>query len=269
MAMVNIKQLLETGAHFGHRTGRWHPNMKPFIFTARKGIHIIDLQQTMVRLEEARNVVRDVVSKGGTVLFVGTKRQAKDVIQAQAERCGMPYTNGRWLGGTLTNWQTIHQRVQYLRELEDRRDRGELDLLPKREAAGLLRTIEKLNERLSGIRDMERLPDLLFVIDVHQENIAVREANIMGIPIIAVVDTNCDPRHIDYVIPGNDDAIRSISLISSTIADAVVEGQQIGASLEAEVEEWEEEEEEETIRYLGEATLAKLRSGELEFDDQE
>jgi len=268
MAPISIKQLLETGAHFGHRTGRWHPNMKPFIFTARKGIHIIDLQQTMVRLEEVRNVVRDVVNEGGSVLLVGTKRQAKDVIQAQAERCGMPYVSERWLGGTLTNWQTIHQRVEYLHELEERRDRGGFDLLPKKEAAGLLRMIDKLNYRLGGIREMESLPELIFVIDVRQEDIAIREANIMDIPIIAIVDTNCDPRHIDYLIPANDDAIRSINLITSTIADAVIEGQQIRASLQAEEEGWEPEEgEEEDIRYLGEATLAKLRSGSLEFDE--
>jgi len=267
--MVSIKQLLETGAHFGHRTERWHPNMRPFIFTARKGIHIIDLQQTMVRLEEACNVVRDVVSEGGSVLFVGTKRQAKDVIQAQAERCGMPYVNERWLGGTLTNWQTIHQRVDYLRELEERQDRGEFDLLPKKEAAGLQRMIEKLNYRLGGIREMSGLPDLLLVIDVRQEDITVREANITGIPIIAIVDTNCDPRRIDYVIPANDDAIRSINLITSAIADAVIEGQQIRASLVAGEEEGELEEKEEETRYLGESTLAKLRSGELEFDLEE
>jgi len=270
MAIVSIKQLLETGAHFGHRTERWHPNMKPFIFTARKGIHIIDLQQTLVRLEEACNVVRDVVSEGGTVLFVGTKRQAKDVIQAHAERCGMPYVNERWLGGTLTNWQTIRKRGQYLHELEERRDRGEFDLLPKKEAARLQRTMEKLTTRLSGIRDMQGLPDLLFIIDVRQEDIAVREANILGIPIIAIVDTNCDPSRIDYVIPANDDAIRSINLITSTIADAVIEGQQIRASLVAEEEEeWVGEEEEEDILYLGESTLAKLRSGELDFDESE
>ena len=268
MAMVRMKQLLETGAHFGHRTERWHPNMKPFIFTARKGIHIIDLQQTMVRLEEVCNVVRDVVSEDGSILLIGTKRQAKDVIQAQAERCGMPYVNERWLGGTLTNWQTIHKRVDYLRELEGRRDRGEFDLLPKKEVASLQRMIEKLNYRLSGIREMEVLPDLLFAIDVRQQDIAVREANIMGIPIIAIVDTNCDPRNIDYIIPANDDAIRSINLITSTIADAVIEGQQMHASLMTEEEEWEIEGEEEETRYLGEATLAKLRSGELEFNEE-
>jgi small subunit ribosomal protein S2 len=220
----------------------------------------------MVRLEEARNVVREVVSEGGTVLFVGTKRQGKDVIQAQAERCGMPYVSERWLGGTLTNWQTIHQRVAYLHELEERRDRGGFDLLPKKEASGLQRTIDKLNFRLGGIREMEQLPELIFVIDVRQEDIAIREANIIGIPVIAIVDTNCDPRRIDYLIPGNDDAIRSINLITSTMADAVIEGQQIRASLRAEEEGWEPEEGEEDVRYLGEATLAKLRSGELEFD---
>ena len=269
MPVVSMKQLLETGVHFGHRTGRWHPSMKPFIFTARKGIHIIDLQQTVFRLEEVCNAVRDVVSKDGIVLFVGTKRQGKDVIQTQAERCGMPYVNERWLGGTLTNWHVIRQRVEYLHALEERRDRGEFDLLPKKEVAGLQRMIEKLNYRLGGIREMERRPDLLFIIDVRQEGTAVREANIMGIPIIAIVDTNCDPRPIDYIIPANDDAIRSISLITSVIASAVIEGQQIRASLVAEAEEWEPEELEEQTRYLGEATLAKLRSGQLEFNKEE
>lgn len=269
MPAVSMRQLLETGAHFGHRTGRWHPGMKPFIFTARKGIHIIDLQQTVVRLEEACNVVRDSVSKGGIVLFVGTKRQSKEVIQAQAERCGMPYVHERWLGGTLSNWHVIRQRVDYLHALEERRDRGEFNLLPKKEAAGLQRMIEKLNYRVGGIRDMERLPDLLFVIDVRQEDTAIREANTMGIPVIAIVDTNCDPRPIDYLIPANDDAIRGINFITSVIADAVIEGQQMHASLVAEVEEWEPEEVEEQTRYLGEATLAKLRSGELEFGSEE
>ena len=269
MPVVSMRQLLETGAHFGHRTGRWHPNMKPFIFTARKGIHIIDLQQTVRRLEEACSVVRDVVSKGGILLFVGTKRQCKEVIQTQAERCGMPYVNERWLGGTLTNWHVIRQRVDYLHGLEERRDRGEFGLLPKKEVAGLQRMIEKLNYRLGGIREMERRPDLLFILDVRQEDTAVREANIMGIPVIAIVDTNCDPRSIDYVIPANDDAIRGINLITNVMASAVIEGQQIRASLVAETEEWEPEELEEQARYLGEATLAKLRSGELEFSDEE
>ena len=267
MATVTMRQLLETGTHLGHRKGRWHPNMKPFIFTARKGIHIIDLQQTMVRLEEACNVVRDVVKDGGTVLFVGTKRQAKDVLQAQAERSGMPHVNERWLGGTLTNWRTIRQRVEHLRKLEERRARGEFDLLPKKEAAQLQRLILKLIYRLGGIREMEGLPGVLFVVDVHHENTAVKEANIMGIPIIAVVDTNCDPRNVDYVIPANDDAIRSINLLATTIADAVIEGQQLGASLRAEEEEYEAEEEE--AIYLGDSTLAKLRSGKLEFEGEE
>jgi len=243
--------------------------MKPFIFTARKGIHIIDLQQTVRRLEEACSVLRDVVSKGGILLFVGTKRQCKEVIQTQAERCGMPYVNERWLGGTLTNWHVIRQRVDYLHGLEERRDRGEFGLLPKKEVAGLQRMIEKLNYRLGGIREMERRPDLLFILDVRQEDTAVREANIMGIPVIAIVDTNCDPRSIDYVIPANDDAIRGINLITSVMASAVIEGQQIRASLVAETEEWEPEELEEQARYLGEATLAKLRSGDLEFSDAE
>ncbi len=265
MAVVSMKALLETGVHFGHRTRRWNPKMKSFIFTERNGIHIIDLQQTIVRLEEAYNAVRDTVSQGGTILFVGTKRQAQETIATQAQRCGMPYVNYRWLGGTLTNWRTIRQRIDYLLELESRREIGEFDRLPKKEVLKLERKIAKLNKRLGGIKDMRDLPDLLFIVDVRREYIAVKEANALGIPIVAMVDTNCDPDPIDYLIPANDDAIRAIKLITTKIADAVLEGLQMRKAVMAEEEEIAAEDE----QYLGEATLAKLRSGMLEFEKEE
>lgn len=272
MAVISMKALLETGVHFGHRTRRWNPKMKPFIFTERNGIHIIDLQQTIRAIDEAYAMIRDTVAQGGTVLFVGTKRQAQETIAQQAQRCGMPYVNQRWLGGTLTNWRTMRSRVEYLRDLEARRDAGEFERLPKKEALKLNREIEALNERFGGLKEMRRLPDLLFIVDVRREETAVREANALNIPIIAMVDTNCDPDRIDLVIPANDDAIRAIKLIISRMADAVLEGMNMRkeAGLPVEVlpapEEYEYEyasEEEEDERYLGEATLAKLRGGEL------
>jgi small subunit ribosomal protein S2 len=269
MAVVTMKQLLETGVHFGHRTPRWNPKMKPFIFTERNGIHIIDLQQTLTAVEEAYDLVRNTVGEGGTVLLLGTKRQAQDTIEQQAERCGMPYVNQRWLGGTLTNWRTIRQRIEYLKDLEERQERGEFDLLTKKEALGRQREIEKLNQRLGGIKEMQRLPDLLYIVDVRREATAVHEANILGIPIVALVDTNCDPDLVDYIIPSNDDAIRAIKLITTKMADAVLEGM----AMRKEVPELEEEMAEvymdEDEIYLGEATLAKLRAGELEFDEEE
>jgi len=263
VAVVSMKALLETGVHFGHRTQRWNPKMKPFIFTERNGIHIIDLQQTIIRLGEAYNTVRDTVSQGGTILFVGTKRQAQDSIAEQAQRCGMPYVNQRWLGGTLTNWRTIRQRIDYLLELENRREIGEFDRLPKKEVLKLERKIAKLNKRLGGIKEMRTLPDLLYITDVRREHLAVKEANMLGIPIVAMVDTNCDPDPIDYIIPANDDAIRGIKLITTKIADAVLEGLQMSKALM--VEEGISAEDE---QYLGEATLAKLKSGVLEFEEE-
>ena len=268
MAVVSMKQLLETGVHFGHRTQRWNPKMKPYIFTERNGIHIIDLQQTIVALAQTCDIVRDTITPGGSILFLGTKRQAQDSIEQQALRCGMPYVNQRWLGGTLTNWRTIRRRIDDLLELEERRDRGEFELLKKREALGLTRKIEKLNYRLGGIKEMKKLPDLLFVVDVRREATAVHEANILGIPIIALVDTNCDPDIIDHLIPSNDDAIRAIKLISTMMADAVLEG----VAMRKEIPDLEEEMAEvyvdEDKMYLGEATLAKLRAGELEFTEK-
>ncbi len=264
MAVVTMKQLLETGVHFGHRTRRWNPKMKSYIFTERNGIHIIDLQQTLVALGNVYDIVRDTVGEGGSILFLGTKRQAQDTIERQAMRCGMAYVNQRWLGGTLTNWRTIRKRIEDLIELEERRDRGDFELLKKREALGLTRKIEKLNQRLGGIKEMRNLPDLLYIVDVRREATAVHEANILGIPIIGLVDTNCDPDLIDHVIPSNDDAIRAIKLITTRMADAVLEG----IAMRKELAEVVEEPDEDAI-YLGEATLAKLRAGDLEFDFEE
>ncbi len=263
MAHITMKALLEAGVHFGHRTRRWDPKMKPFIFTERNGIHIVDLQQTIVRLEEAYNQVRDIVSEGGTLLFVGTKKQARENLATAAEDCGMPYVNERWLGGTLTNWQTIKQRISYLLELEQRRDTGDFERLPKKEALKLEQLIEKLNRRLGGLKNMSRLPDALFIVDVRREHIAVREGNILNIPVLAMVDTNCDPDPIDLVIPSNDDAIRAIKLIVGHMSDAVNEGLQIRQAVQAD-EEVEEDE-----KYLGAATLAKLRSGEYVFEEED
>lgn len=266
MAVVSMKSLLEAGVHFGHRTRRWNPRMKSYIFTERNGVHIIDLQQTMVALEKTLSVVRDTVAEGGTILFVGTKRQAQETVAKEAQRCDMPYVNQRWLGGTLTNWPTIRQRIDYLLDLEARQERGEFDLLTKREALGLQRQINKLNVRLGGIKKMDQLPDLLYVTDVRREATAVREANRLGIPVIAIVDTNCDPDPIDYIIPANDDAIRSIRLITGLIADAVLEGMALRKVYEpepAEVEGLTEEDE----KYLSPATLARLR--ELRFEEKE
>lgn len=267
MSIVSMKDLLETGVHFGHRTGRWNPKMKSFIYTERNGIHIIDLQQTITALDEVHNVVRDTVSEGGVVLFVGTKRQAQESLEEQAQRCGMPYVNQRWLGGTLTNWRTIRRRIDYLLNLEERQERGDFERLPKKEALQLEREIVKLNRRLGGIKDMQRLPDMLFITDVRREATAVKEASKLGIPIVAMVDTNCDPDPIDYIVPANDDAIRALRLITTKIADAVIEGQNMREALMAEEEGLEEEFEEE--KYLGAATLAKLKSGELEFEGEE
>jgi small subunit ribosomal protein S2 len=274
MAVVSMKALLETGVHFGHRTRKWNPHMKSYIFTERNGIHIIDLQQTLEGVEESYALVRDTVAKGGAMLFVGTKRQAQETIQVEAERCSMPYVNARWLGGTLTNWQTIRSRIDELKNLERRREEGEFELLPKKEALLLNRKIDKLEERLGGIRDMKGLPQLLFVIDVKREETAVHEANLLEIPVVALVDTNCDPSNVDYVIPSNDDAIRAIKLLTSTMADAVLEGMDLRKDMEAEEAEAASAEDREVEfvdmadeELLGEATLAKLQSGEYDERD--
>jgi small subunit ribosomal protein S2 len=232
VAVVTMKQLLEAGVHFGHQTRRWNPKMKRFIFGERNGIYIIDLQQTLSRIETSYTFVRDVVANGGSILFIGTKKQAQDPIQHYAELTGMPFINQRWLGGMLTNFQTINKRVGKMLEYERMRDSGEFDAMPKKEALLLSRELEKLERNLGGIRHMERLPRAVFVLDTKKEHIAVTEANKLGIPVVAVVDTNCDPDVIDYVIPGNDDAIRSGTLLCRVIADAVIEGKHM-ASLRA------------------------------------
>ncbi|NLG52159.1 MAG: 30S ribosomal protein S2 [Chloroflexi bacterium] len=238
MAIVSMKQLLEAGVHFGHRSRRWNPKMRPYIFTERNGIHVIDLQQTIRALEKGYEMVRDITAEGGTVIFVGTKRQAQENITTQALRCGMPYVAERWLGGTLTNFRTIRSRIDYLIELEKQRDNGEFDVLPKKEAGLKTRELAKLERRLGGLRNLYRLPEAIFVTDVSTEDIAVHEANRLGIPVIAMVDTNCDPEPVDVVIPANDDAIRAILLITSKIADAVIEGQQMrGVMMEEQGEE--------------------------------
>jgi small subunit ribosomal protein S2 len=232
VAVVTMKQLLEAGVHFGHQTRRWNPKMKRFIFGERNGIYIIDLEQTLARIATAYSFVRDTTAKGGSVLFVGTKKQAQDPIEQYAQKCGMPFINERWLGGMLTNFQTMSKRVGKMLEYERMRDSGEFDAMPKKEALLLGRELDKLQRYLGGIRNMDRLPQAVFVLDTKKEHIAVTEANKLGIPVVAVVDTNCDPDVIDYVIPGNDDAIRSGTLLCRVVADAVIEGRHI-ASLRA------------------------------------
>ena len=227
MAVVTMKQLLEAGVHFGHQTRRWNPKMRRFIFGERNGIYIIDLQQTLERIDAAYRFIRGTVEDGGTVLFVGTKKQAQEPVQEQAQRSGMPYVNYRWLGGSLTNFQTVHSRVTQLRELERVVQSGETAAMPKKEALKITRDLTKLQRNLGGIRNLEKLPSAIFVIDTKKEHIAVTEANRLGIPVVAVVDTNCDPDVIDYVIPGNDDAIRSATLMSRVVADAVDEGREL------------------------------------------
>jgi small subunit ribosomal protein S2 len=275
---VTMRDLLETGVHFGHRTQKWNPKMAPFIYTARNGIHIIDLRQTLANLNAYYDMVVEVVRKGGTVLFVGTKRQAQETIQKAADEAGMPYINGRWLGGTLTNWRTIKDRIETLKKLEARRDKGEFSLLTKREALMLTREIEGLNERLGGIRDMKKVPDLVVMVDTKREETAVKEANSLNIPIMALVDTNANPDTIDYIIPGNDDAMRAIKLIVDALADAVKEGKamrkgddegfedEANATATAAIDYDSEEEDENDERYLGKSTLAKLRDAKL-FDE--
>jgi len=275
MAVISMKALLESGVHFGHRTNKWDPRMKPYIFTERNGIHIIDLQQTSKLLSQAYNVIRDNVANGGTILFVGTKRQAQETIAEEATRCDMPYVTERWLGGTLTNWNTIHARIQEMERLEKMRDNNELEYLTKKEGLLIGREIVRLQTHFEGLRTMKRRPDLIFIIDVGREDAAVHEANLLNIPIIALVDTNCNPQNVDYVIPSNDDAIRAIKLLVSKVADAVLEGKAMrkeddmdareaaaevpedeSARKPARRVELEDELDEEDL--LGESTLAKL-----------
>ena len=233
MSVISMKQLLEAGVHFGHQTRRWNPKMKKYIFTERNGIYIIDLQKTVKKIEEAYNFLRDLAANGGTVLFVGTKKQAQESVREEALRAGMFYVNQRWLGGTLTNFQTIRTRINRLQEIEKMEEDGTFDVLPKKETMTILKEKERLLKFLGGIKDMKKLPDAIYVIDPRKESIAVAEARKLGIPIVGIVDTNCDPDEIDYVIPANDDAIRAVKLLTSKMADAIIEGKQ-GTSMEAD-----------------------------------
>ncbi len=273
-SIISMKSLLESGVHFGHRTNKWNPLMRPYIFTERNGIHIIDLQQTVKLLTTAYNLVRDTAAQGGIILFVGTKRQAQETITEEAIRCGMPYVTERWLGGMVTNWSTMFNRIQELEKLEHMRDSGEINRLTKKEGLLIEREINRLQTRLAGVRNMKRIPDLIFIVDVMREHTAVHEANIKGIPVIALVDTNCDPRNVDYVIPSNDDAIRAIKLLVAKMADAVIEGKSMYKEEDHEVSvtaetpasraaagvhpHFEEEVELEDEVLLGASTLAKL-----------
>ncbi len=271
MPIVSMKELLESGVHFGHRTHKWHPKMKPFIFTERNSIHIIDLQKTVRALEEAYALVRDTVADGGTVLFVGTKRQAQDTIQLESARCGMPCVTARWLGGTLTNWRTIRQRINELERLERMRDQGEFASFTKKEALGMTRKIERLEMLLGGIRNMASIPELLFVVDIRREDTSIHEANLLNVPVVAMVDTNCDPRNIDYIIPSNDDAIRAIKLIVGKMADAVLEGQAMRKDSDEEMPggfmDYGTEGELTDDDLLGAATLAKLQTQREEDEE--
>ena len=226
MAVISMKQLLEAGVHFGHQTRRWNPKMAQYIFTERNGIYIIDLQKTVRKIDEAYMFVRDVAMEGKSILFVGTKKQAQESIESEAKRCGMYFVNNRWLGGTLTNFRTIQTRIKKLNDIDAMEKNGQFDVLPKKEVIKLCAEREKLLKNLGGIREMKNLPGCLFVVDPRKEHIAVTEARALGIPVVAIVDTNCDPDEVDYVIPGNDDAIRAVKLIAGKMADAVLEGKQ-------------------------------------------
>lgn len=263
MAVTSMKQLLEAGVHFGHQTKRWNPKMAKYIYAARNDIHIIDLQISVEKVEEAYAFIRQVASEGKDILFVGTKKQAQDAIQSEAERCGMYYINQRWLGGTLTNFKTIKSRIDRLNKLNQMEIVGEFDLLPKKEVIGLKAERDQLEKNLGGIKNMRELPGALFVVDLKKEEIAVKEARLLNIPIVGVVDTNCDPDLVDYVIPGNDDAIRAIKLFASLMADAVIEAKQgvdavAAAHAEANAEAAEEAKEKETVEEVVEEAAAPL-----------
>ena len=243
MSVISMKQLLEAGVHFGHQTRRWNPKMAEYIYTERNGIYIIDLQKSVGKVDEAYNAIYDVAAQGGSILFVGTKKQAQEAVKTEAERCGMYYVNERWLGGMLTNFKTIQSRINRLKEIEAMEADGTFDVLPKKEVIQLKKEQEKLEKNLGGIKNMKRIPDAIFIVDPKKEAICVQEAHILGIPLIGIVDTNCDPEEIDYVIPGNDDAIRAVKLIVSKMADAVIEANQGAEALEEVVEEAEVSEE--------------------------
>ena len=238
MSVISMKQLLEAGVHFGHQTRRWNPKMAPYIYTERNGIHIIDLQKSVGKVDEAYNAVADVAKDGGTILFVGTKKQAQDAVKEEAERCGMYYVNERWLGGMLTNFKTIQSRIKRLNKIEEMSQDGTFDVLPKKEVIEIKKEWEKLEKNLGGIKNMKRLPDAIFVVDPKKEKICVQEAHTLGIPLFGIADTNCDPEELDVVIPGNDDAIRAVKLIVAKMADAVIEANQgEAAAPEVEAEE--------------------------------
>ena len=240
MSVISMKQLLEAGVHFGHQTRRWDPKMAPYIYTERNGIHIIDLQKTVGMVDEAYKAIFDIVAQGGTILFVGTKKQASETIAEEATRCGMYYVNERWLGGMLTNFRTIRSRIERLKKIEKMAEDGTFDVLPKKEVANLKKEQEKLTKNLGGIKEMERIPDAVFIVDPKKEALCVKEANTLGLTVIGIADTNCDPDQLDYVIPGNDDAIRAVKLIVSKMADAVIEAKQ-GEEAQAPAEDASEE----------------------------
>jgi small subunit ribosomal protein S2 len=269
MPRVTMKELLEAGVHFGHKTNRWHPKMKPYIFTERNGVHIIDLQQTIRAIDSTYELVRDKVARGGVILFVGTKRQAQETIAAEAQRCQMPYVNYRWLGGTLTNWRTIRERIRYYIQLDEMIRNGGLETMPKKEAIRLRRKYEKMRLKFEGLRPLKRLPDMLFVVDTMREATAIREANALNIPVIAMVDTNCDPDPIDYIIPANDDAIRSIKLITRLMADAVLEGLQLREKIGVAEVPTEEEEIEEAVPALEPRRVFEAEEEEAEEEIEE
>ena len=237
MSVISMKQLLEAGVHFGHQTRRWNPKMAPYIYTERNGIYIIDLQKSVGMVDTAYKAVADVVADGGSILFVGTKKQAQDAVKAEAERCNMFYVNERWLGGMLTNFKTIQSRVRRLKEIEAMQEDGTFDVLPKKEVIALKKEMDKLQRNLGGIKEMKKIPDAIFVVDPKKERICIQEAHTLGIPLIGIADTNCDPEELDFVIPGNDDAIRAVKLIVSKMADAVIEANQ-GAEADIAVEDF-------------------------------
>ena len=241
MSVISMKQLLEAGVHFGHQTRRWNPKMAEYIYTERNGIYIIDLQKSVGKVDEACKAVADIAADGGSILFVGTKKQAQDAVQTEAERCGMYYVNERWLGGMLTNFKTIQSRIKRLKDIETMQEDGTFDVLPKKEVIALKKEMEKLQKNLGGIKEMKKLPDAIFVVDPKKERICVQEAHTLGITLIGICDTNCDPEELDYVIPGNDDAIRAVKLIVSKMADAVIEAKQGAEEAVEEVEEAFEE----------------------------
>ncbi len=269
MANISMKQLLEAGVHFGHQTRRWNPKMKKYIFTERNGIYIIDLQKTVKKIDEAYNYVRELAANGGTVLFVGTKKQAQDSVREEATRSGMFYVNERWLGGTLTNFQTIRKRIERLKEIEKMEEDGIFEVLPKKEVGILLKEKERLEKFLGGIKEMKKLPDAVFVIDPRKERIAIAEARKLNIPIIGIVDTNCDPDEIDYVIPANDDAIRAVRLLTSKIADAILEGKQGEETAEVEAPTAEKSVEEKTEEAEAETETKTEAETETEASTQE